>query len=159
MDGRRPILVILAHFSSGSMIHYRVQFDDKTCAWVPGPDLDTPEFGTFVLHYWRTGGREYRHRECQTAECNGFSFDLTPETLERSTRAFVKFPASVGSAIGRDSLPRSRTPIGIVDIDVRAGQAVVTYGRDSEQGTMNLTELRAIAPRLVAEYYLGLNAV
>jgi hypothetical protein len=153
------IQAIIGHSSSGSAIHYRVQYDDKTFDWIPGTDFHTPEEETLIHHYWRTGGCEYRSHECQTERGNSFVFDLSSENFEQSTRAFVKFRSSALSAIGDGTLPKSRVPVTIVEIDAAASSALVKFGPDFEPETMNLTDLRAMAPTLIGEYYLQLQAL
>jgi hypothetical protein len=153
----RRIVNIISHQVRTDEICYRVLWTTHKCEWLSGKDLDTPEFSPFVLRYWETGSRELTNRATQTDPCQIFEFPTSLDALFRATRSFLEFPTTAKSAKS-DVLPgRAKVPNAIVAIRAKEGTATVRFGRSAEPEEMPLAELRTLAPKMIAEYYIDLH--
>jgi hypothetical protein len=153
----RKIANIIAHQVWTDEICYRVLWTTHECEWLSGKALDTPEFSPFVLRYWRTTGRELTNHATQTDPCQIFEFPTSLDDIFRGTRSFVEFPATAKSAQANALPGRPKVPTAIVAIQAVYGTATVKVGALAEPEQMSLTLLRALAPKMIAEYYINLH--
>jgi hypothetical protein len=145
---------VIAHKVCDDELQYRVQWSNHEFEWTSGPSLDLPDTSSYLLRYWKTGGREVTDKSTQTDPGRIFEFPETPEDLEQATQSFVQFPATAKSVSGDASVRSSRIPVAIQEIDIHKKIAIVKFGSQTEPSEMELQSLRILAPRLVADYYL-----
>jgi hypothetical protein len=151
----RRVVNVIAHKVCEDGLLYRVQWSTHECEWTFGSSLDLPEISPYLLRYWQTGSREVADKSTQTQPCRFFEFPATPEDIQRATRAFVEFPATGSSTLAEDAVLRSSVPVAIDALDIPGGKATVRFSADSEPAEMDLARLRMLAPRLIAQYFLG----
>ena len=141
------VLRVLAHRSHEKQFLYRVQYSDRRCAWVLGSELDTEANRRYLVSYWRNGGNAVMDATSQCDPAFGFNGADVMHDMLNGQCAFVEFRS--GGDVRRDRTGSFQ----IVSIDWSTEQVTVQYEKDVVE-TLALSEVKAKAPRLVAEYVL-----
>jgi hypothetical protein len=143
----RRVVHVPAHKACEDELLYRVQWSTRECEWASGPSLDLPETSPSLLGYWQTGVREVADKSTQSHPCGFFEFPAT------ARRAFAEGATAPSSAPAAPAAPAALKALEA--LEVRGGRATVRFCGDPEPAEMDLAQLRVIAPRVVAEFFMA----